>query len=383
MAASALSLDEIRVLHRSQNSETVEVSLLEAINAFVCEHYPRHQTHFTKIPDSFIYEKNRKKAIQGFPSLAKKFKTDKNWLDNVSGNEAEEKVFSYLERCFSNRPSLLLHSLKFNELFKVLKETAREKLKIEEKDKPYPELLKEEKELAEIYGVDLSMEKDKTKNYVNELFVTKSSMNVEEILNKMKTVKNPDKNPEIETNIKKMLKTHGNEMLKEDLVNFIMRYRLNIDLNRNSEFDFWLVDKEACKVFHCEVKAVNMEGEASGLEKAIKLGRKQLREGDDQFKILRKTAQLSPEWQKVNILCLPMIPSIEEVKKGIEKDEVKKNLESMNLLTGQELEGNLFQFPLKSVDSLSEKDAQYSGILGICVGSRFLSVDNQVYFIST
>ena len=181
MAASpiepgALSLDEICVLHRSQNSETVEVSLLEAINTFVCEHYPRHQTHFTKIPDSFIYEKNRKKAIQGFPSLAKKFKTDKNWLDNVSGNEAEEKVFSYLERCFSNRPSLLLHSLKFNELFKVLKETAREKLKIEEKDKPYPELLKEEKELAEIYGVDLSMEKDKTKNYVNELFVTKSDI---------------------------------------------------------------------------------------------------------------------------------------------------------------------------------------------------------------
>ena len=383
----ALSLDEIHVLHRSQNSETVEVSLMDALNTFVCEHYPQHQTHFTKIPDSFIYEKNKEKVIHGFPTLAEKFKnifkTDKNWLDNVSGNQAEEKVFSYLERCFSDRPSLMLHSLKFHELFKVLKETAKEKLKIEEEYKAYPELLKEEYELAEIYGVDLVMDKDKTMDYVNELFDNASSMNVEEIPNKMKTVTNPDKNPNVEINIKKMLKTHGKthgtEMLKEDLYNFIMRYRLKLDLNRNTEFDFWVVDKEACTIFHFEVKAVK----ENGLENAIKNGRNQLKEGDIQFNtILKKTAKLSPEWKKVNILCLPNIANIEKLKKAVGSDKIKKNVESMNILTAKDLEEKLFPFPRKSVDNPC-KEAEYLRICGTCVGSRFLTLGNQVFLAST
>ena len=195
----------------------------------------------------------------------------------------------------------------------------------------------------------------------------------------MKTVTNPDKNKEIETNIKKMLNTHGNEMLKEDLFNYIMRYRLNLDLSRNTEFDFWLVDKDACKVFHFEVKAVNMEGKASGLDKAIQLGRKQLKEGDNQFNsILKKTAQLGPEWQKINFLCLPNIKNIEQLKQGVEKDETKKKLESMNVLTAKDLKGNKFPFRLESVDNPS-KEAEYLRICGTCVGSRFLTVDNQVF----
>ena len=227
------------------------------------------------------------------------------------------------------------------------------------------------------------MEKDKTKSYVNELFENKSSKEVEEILHKIKTVKNPDRNKEIENNIKKMLKTHGNAMLKEDLFNYIMRYRLNLDLRRNTEFDFWLVDKEACKIYHLEVRSVNLEGKASGLDKAIQLGRKILREGDNMFNtILKQTAQLSPEWVKVNILALPNIQNIKQLKEGVEKEEVKKRLESMNVLTAAEIQGNAFPFPRHYVHNPC-KEAEFLGIFSTCVGSRFLAVDNQVFLIST
>ena len=59
----------------------------------------------------------------------KKSKEEKDWINTVTGDRAEQKIFDQIQRKFSDKPWFLVNGFKEQDLFKVVKEKLQQDMK--------------------------------------------------------------------------------------------------------------------------------------------------------------------------------------------------------------------------------------------------------------
>ena len=59
----------------------------------------------------------------------KKSKEEKDWINTVTGDRAEQKIFDQIQRKFSDKPCFLINGFKEQDLFKVVKEQLQQDMK--------------------------------------------------------------------------------------------------------------------------------------------------------------------------------------------------------------------------------------------------------------
>ena len=387
------SLDSFPVRVRRQNSTIENVKLMEELLRFTDEQFPDAVNKYLALPQAFQFNQNALKHIQGFPEEAeKRTDVDKDWKSKALGDSSEANAFRAIETLFQKRKSLLLTGLKTNDLFKLARESAHCSKKQKQKSNKmfsYP-LTNEERMFFEASGIDLLEHETQLKSLVaatpqspnisrDGLMVTITShterpgFDLLDDEGKRKYVKTMTR--EVDQMFKKGKEKGKKDLSPDEVVSHLIRPLLNF-IEKHSEFDFLLADRDSSTFFQVEVKSFP-QGESQDtatLAKNMETLNKQLAKGDKFFqKVLAPASHFSSSWRKLNIGCFPAIKNRQQLKAlGVDDNSLEF------ILTAEELESGTWLEDL-GLPACQAPEEEYKRLLAVCVGSQHVAFNCQVF----
>ena len=379
-----LKLDlEVKV--RRQDSTTHRVLMLEEFARFVKRNFPEYERSFLKFPESFHYDKDPSKSVQGLLSLSKDHPDiqDNNWKTKVHGNLGEEIVYNALEMAFcSKAPCVMFHGLEVIKLFAVAKESLKQETRARRLAEPNlldVSISEGEMALARMRGVDLTKIEDDLQAFLEAIFCDNQDLDLDFLSSNCNWSLAAEENQKVFKGLFYKLKASLEKCKRavklDETRDHLKRHLIMDCLKANQEFDFLLAQKSTSTVFHFETKSYPHKGkiDPKGLRKAWTDGRKQLKAGDTFFEeVLQPVAKLSSTWKKLNLLCFPEIPNRDTFKGNVDTEELKL------ILTREELETNTWLNELNLEENPSQ-DAEYLQLISLLIGSEHLSFENQVF----
>ena len=259
---------DVRV--RRQNTKTETVKLLEEYSHFTKEHFPHYQTQFYQVPEVFTQKvKDAKKVVEGFPSLPAQDPQDpqhKVWKTHRLGDQAEYAVHQAIHRELQDRPAFSWNSFEIKKLFFVVKESLKEDRDLARQKNPnvleHP-LVQGELTLFYALGHDVNNLKETVACIIQNLYDSNPQNPLESNLKKI--LKSPlADNKDVEVSVKLLLRKiqNPNNPLnpeKTEVENFLKFTLWNRMMDKNQEFDQFVLDKLSSLFLHLEVKSVVRE----------------------------------------------------------------------------------------------------------------------------